>query len=113
MNHTIEIIKLFPQHLIPVFSLQVTNLRKERDATLSKVQAETSNDAGKVRVLQRDNAALHVRIKGLLAEIDELRAEKEKQALEGDSVQRSQAKQLGELQATIRSLEVGLYIQGN
>nr|KAG5711378.1 hypothetical protein BaRGS_006075 [Batillaria attramentaria] len=86
--------------------LEVTNLRKERDATLSKVQAESSNDAGKVRVLQRDNAALHVRVKGLIAEIDELRAEKEKQALEGDSVQRSQGKQIGELQATIRSLEV-------
>lgn len=86
--------------------LEVTNLRKERDATLAKVQAESSSDAGKVRILQRDNAALHVRIKGLLAEIDELRAEKEKQALESDSIHRSIGKQLSELQASIRSLEV-------
>ena len=85
----------------------MTNLRKERDATLSKVQTESSSDAGKVRVLQRDNAALHVRIKGLLAEIEELRSEKEKQALDAESIQRTQDKQIAELQATLRSLEVG------
>lgn len=86
--------------------MQLTNLRKERDATLSKVQAESSSDANKVRVLQRDNTALHMRLKGLLAEVDELRAEKEKVTLDSDSAQRTQAKQIGELQATIRSLEV-------
>lgn len=86
--------------------LEVTNLRKERDATLIKVQSESSNDAGKVRVLQRDNAALHVRIKGFTAEIEELRSEKEKLTLDADSVQRTQEKQIADLQATLRSLEV-------
>jgi phosphatidylserine decarboxylase len=70
------------------------------------VQAESSNDAGKVRVLQRDNAALHVRVKGLLSEIEELWSEKEKLSLDADSVQRTLEKQLSDLQATLRSLEV-------
>ncbi|XP_025106965.1 centrosomal protein of 83 kDa-like isoform X2 [Pomacea canaliculata] len=94
------------QELKMQHELELTNLRKERDATLSKVQAESSSDANKVRVLQRDNTALHMRLKGLLAEVDELRAEKEKVTLDSDSAQRTQAKQIGELQATIRSLEV-------
>ena len=74
---------------------------------MGKVQAESSSDVGKVRVLQRDNTALHVRIKGLLAEVEELRSEKEKQALDADSIQRTQEKQIADLQATLRSLEVG------
>ncbi|XP_076448192.1 uncharacterized protein LOC143284928 isoform X2 [Babylonia areolata] len=86
--------------------VEVSNLRKERDATLAKVQAESSSDAGKVRVLQRDNATLQVRVKGLLAEIEELRAEKDKQAMEADSLQRTQDKQVADLQASVRSLEV-------
>lgn len=73
---------------------------------MSKVQAESSSDSSKVRTLQRDNATLHVRLKGLLSEIEELRADKNKQAHESDSIQRSQAKQLGELQSTVRALEV-------
>ncbi|KAK7102441.1 hypothetical protein V1264_020657 [Littorina saxatilis] len=86
--------------------LEVTNLRRERDVVLSKVTAESSNDAGRVRVLQRDNATLHVRIKGLLAELEELRSEKEKQGLEADSIHRTHEKQINELQSTLRSLEV-------
>ncbi|KAL8594740.1 hypothetical protein ACOMHN_051686 [Nucella lapillus] len=86
--------------------LEVSNLRKERDATLTKVQAESSGDAGKVRVLQRDNATLQLRVKGLLAEVEELRSEKEKQGMEADHIHRSLDKQLADLQATVRSLEV-------
>ncbi|XP_060580457.1 centrosomal protein of 83 kDa-like isoform X1 [Ruditapes philippinarum] len=84
---------------------EVTNLRKERESTIIKIQSEGCQDSQRVRVLQRENAQLHLKIKGLMTEMDEVRANREKIGSESESLVRIQGKQITEHQATIKSLE--------
>lgn len=74
--------------------------------TISKIQTEGSQDLQRVRVLQRENAQLHLKIKGLMSELDEVRAQREKIGSESESLVRIQGKQVTELQASVKSLEV-------
>ena len=87
----------------------MTNLRKEREATIIKIQSEGTQDSQRVRVLQRENAQLHLKIKGLMTEMDEVRAQREKIGTESESLVRVQAKQIAEHQSSIKSLEVSFY----
>ena len=84
----------------------MANLRKERDATIYSIQAESHHDTENLRQLQRENLISDIRVKALLAEVDDLRSEKEKACLDADSVHRSLDKQISELQASVRCLEV-------
>ncbi|XP_050412779.1 centrosomal protein of 83 kDa [Patella vulgata] len=101
--------KLEHQRILAEIKLQceaeVTNLRKERDSTINRVQTECSQDSQKVRVLQRENAQLHLKLKGLLSELEEIRSEREKLGLDSDSVSRIQSKQLSENVGVIKALE--------
>jgi len=81
-------------------------LRKEREMTITKMQTEGCQDSHRVRVLQRENAQLHLKIKGLMTEMDEVRAQREKIGSESESLVRIQGKQITEHQASIKSLEV-------
>lgn len=74
--------------------------------TITKIQTEGSQDSHRARILQRENAQLHLKIKGLITEMDEVRAQKEKTGSESESLVRIQGKQITEHQATIKSLEV-------
>ena len=85
--------------------MQVTNLRKERETILSRSQND-GTDAQRVRTLQRENAQLHMKVKGLLSELEEIRAQREHLGLQSDSVSRLQSKQLAEHSATVKALEV-------
>ena len=85
---------------------QVTNLRREREMMISRQQGESSGDAQRVRVLQRENAQLHLKMKGLLTELEEIRSQREHLGLQSDNVSRLQAKQLAEHAANVKSLEV-------
>ena len=59
-----------------------------------------------MRTLQRENAQLHLKLKGVLSELEEIRAQKEHTGLQSDSVLRLQTKQIAEHQANVKSLEV-------
>ncbi|XP_071082118.1 centrosomal protein of 83 kDa-like [Haliotis cracherodii] len=101
--------KLESQRVVEELKMQhdaeVTNLRKERDTTINRITTENTADSQKVRVLQRENAQLHLKLKSLLSEMEEIRAQREKIGLESDSVTRIQSKQLSENTAVIKSLE--------
>lgn len=56
--------------------------------------------------LIREKVHLSQKLKGLEAEVAELRAEKENFGAQVENVQRIQVRQLAEMQATVRSLEV-------
>ena len=88
------------------YDAEVANLRKEREVTVQKIQAEGNQDSFRVRVLQRENARLHLKIKGLMTEMDEIRAQREKISSESESQVRVQSKQITESQSIIKSLEV-------
>ena len=85
----------------------MVNLRKDREAILSRSQADNT-DAQRMRTLQRENAQLHMKLKGVLSELEETRAQREHLGLQSDSVSRLQAKQILEHQANIKALEVSL-----
>lgn len=84
----------------------MTNLRREREASVTRQQQESSADAQHWRSVQRENVQLNLKVKGLLAELDELRSQREHSGLQADSVTRLQVKQMAEHSATIKALEV-------
>ena len=59
-----------------------------------------------MRTLHRDNAALNQKVKGLLTELEEIRAQREQAGLQSDHVTRLQSRQLTEHMANIKALEV-------
>lgn len=59
-----------------------------------------------MEVLLRERAQLHLRLKGLEAEVDELRAQKESSRQQAENLQRVQTRQLTESQAALTSVEV-------
>lgn len=70
--------------------------------------SEPLRDGKRVEVLLREKAQLHLRLKGLEAEVAELRAQKENSGQQAENVQRIQIRQLTECQAALKSLEVRL-----
>ena len=84
---------------------QVVNLRKDRETILTRSQGD-EGDAQKMRTLQRDNAQLHLKLKGVLSELEETRAQREHVGLQSENLSRLQAKQLAEHTATNKALEV-------
>ena len=88
------------------FTAQVANLRRERETIISRQQTDNTTDASRVRTLQRENAQLHLKLKGLLTELEEIRAQRENLGLQHDHVARLQTKQLVENAANVRALEV-------
>ncbi|XP_062569584.1 centrosomal protein of 83 kDa-like isoform X2 [Saccostrea cucullata] len=84
---------------------EVTNLRKERETTITKVREESSQDTERVRILQKENAQLLLKLKTLTLELEELHAQREKQGFETDNITRVQAKQITELSASVKGLE--------
>ena len=63
--------------------------------------------------LTREKVHLIQKITSLDAEVAELRAEKENSGAQVENVQRIQARQLAEMQATVRSLEVRFQLLPN
>ena len=77
---------------------------------VSRHQTDGSQDGQRVRMLQRENAQLHLKLKGLLSELEEIRAQREHLGMQSDSVTRLQSKQLAEHTANVKALEVMLLL---
>lgn len=86
--------------------MQVTNLRKERENILERQQKESTNDTQHLRAIQKENIQLNLKVKSLLSELEEIRAQREQAGLQADSVTRLQVKQLTELQSSLKAIEV-------
>ena len=74
---------------------------------LERLQGEGNADTQRLRAVQRENAQLQLKIKGLLSELNETRAQNEHLGVQNESVTRLQTKQLAESAANIKALEVG------
>ncbi|XP_077984111.1 centrosomal protein of 83 kDa-like [Glandiceps talaboti] len=97
-NRVIEEVKM-------QYETELENLRKERETIAARFSTENNQDAQRVRVLQRENAQLHLKTKGLLTELEEIRAQREQAGLQSDHISRMQTKQLTENAATIKTFE--------
>ncbi|XP_019633457.1 PREDICTED: centrosomal protein of 83 kDa-like [Branchiostoma belcheri] len=87
------------------YEAEIMDLRKDREAILARQQEEEDHDSQRVRTLQKENAQLHLKVKGLLTELEEIRAQRESSGMQSDHVSRLQAKQLAETTASLRAAE--------
>ncbi|KAG7256022.1 hypothetical protein CRUP_035817 [Coryphaenoides rupestris] len=79
---------------------------REKEALAAQYQSsDPGRDARRVEALLRDKAQLHLRLKGLQAEVTELRARSDDSGQQAESVQRSQLRQLADGQAALKALE--------
>ncbi|XP_014830705.1 PREDICTED: centrosomal protein of 83 kDa isoform X2 [Poecilia mexicana] len=85
---------------------EVARLEKEREELVAQYQdSEALCDGKRVEALLREKAQLRQRLKGLEAEVAELRAQRDTSGQQAESVQRIQIRQLTELQSAIKSQE--------
>uniref|UniRef100_A0A674ASA6 Centrosomal protein 83 n=1 Tax=Salmo trutta TaxID=8032 RepID=A0A674ASA6_SALTR len=88
------------------FDAEVSRLERDREELMAQYQGtDPSRDGKRVESLQREKAQLHLRLKGLEAEVAELRAQRDNSGQQVENVQRIQVRQFAETQAAAKSLE--------
>uniref|UniRef100_A0A8C9FDE4 Centrosomal protein 83 n=1 Tax=Pavo cristatus TaxID=9049 RepID=A0A8C9FDE4_PAVCR len=88
------------------YEAEIARLEKDKEELHNQlVSVDPTRDSKRVEVLSREKAQLYQKLKGLEAEVAELRAERDNCGVQAESVQRVQVRQLAELQSLLRSLE--------
>ncbi|KAM9026017.1 LOW QUALITY PROTEIN: centrosomal protein of 83 kDa-like [Ara ararauna] len=89
------------------YEAEVARLDKDKEELHNHLlSVDPTRDSERVEVLSREKAQLIQKIKGLEAEVEELRAERDNCIVQAESAQRVQVQQLAEMQAMARFLEV-------
>ncbi|ROI15512.1 Centrosomal protein of 83 kDa [Anabarilius grahami] len=84
----------------------VARLERDKEDLAAQLQSgDPARNGKRVEGLLREKAQLHQRLKGLEAEVTELRAERNNSGAQAENVQRIQIRQLTETQAAVKSLE--------
>lgn len=97
--------------LFPINNDQIARLEKDKEELHNQLlSVDPTRDSKRVEVLSREKAQLYQKLKGLEAEVAELRAERDNCGAQAESVQRIQVRQLAEMQSLTRSLEVRLLL---
>ncbi|XP_076862591.1 centrosomal protein of 83 kDa [Brachyhypopomus gauderio] len=88
------------------YSAELSRLEREKETLTAQLQGgDPARDGRRVEALLREKAQLHQRLRGLEAEVAELRAEKDNSGAQAENVQRIQIRQLAESQAVVKALE--------
>ncbi|XP_009672845.1 centrosomal protein of 83 kDa isoform X1 [Struthio camelus] len=88
------------------YEAEITRLDKDKEELHNQLLSiDPTRDSKRVEVLSREKAQLHQKLKGLEAEVAELRAERENCGVQAENIQRVQVRQLAEMQTLARSLE--------
>ncbi|KAG8513995.1 Centrosomal protein of 83 kDa [Galemys pyrenaicus] len=88
------------------YESEIARLEKDKEELHNQLLSiDPTRDSKRMEQLVREKALLCQKLKGLEAEVAELRAEKENSSAQVENVQRIQVRQLAEMQATARSLE--------
>ncbi|XP_028256680.1 centrosomal protein of 83 kDa isoform X2 [Parambassis ranga] len=89
------------------YEAEISRLEKDKEDLVAQYQgSDVLRDRSRVEALLREKAQLHLRLKGLEAEVAELRAQIENSGQQAENVQRIQIRQLAESQAAMKELEV-------
>uniref|UniRef100_A0A8C2B3R8 Centrosomal protein 83 n=1 Tax=Cyprinus carpio TaxID=7962 RepID=A0A8C2B3R8_CYPCA len=84
----------------------VARLERDKEDLATQLQSgDPARDGKRVEALLREKTQLHQRLKGLEAEVTELRAERNNSGAQAENVQRIQIRQLAESQAAVKALE--------
>ncbi|KAJ6656375.1 hypothetical protein lerEdw1_003878 [Lerista edwardsae] len=88
------------------YESEIARLDKDKEELHNQLlNIDPTRGNKRVDVLLREKAQLAQKLKGLEAEVAELRAQRENSGMQAENVQRIQVRQLAEMQATARSLE--------
>ncbi|KAM9388157.1 LOW QUALITY PROTEIN: centrosomal protein of 83 kDa [Phaethornis superciliosus] len=88
------------------YEAEIARLAKDKEAFHNQLlSVDPTKDSKRVEALAREKAQLCQKLKGLEAEVAELRAERDNCSAQAENIQRAQARQLSEMQAITRSLE--------
>ncbi|KAL7867534.1 hypothetical protein SRHO_G00089180 [Serrasalmus rhombeus] len=88
------------------YSADLARLERDKEELSAQLQStDPARDGKRVEALLREKAQLHQRIRGLEAEVAELRAERDSSGAQAENVQRIQIRQLAESQAAVKALE--------
>nr|XP_035113192.1 centrosomal protein of 83 kDa isoform X1 [Callithrix jacchus]XP_035113193.1 centrosomal protein of 83 kDa isoform X1 [Callithrix jacchus]XP_035113195.1 centrosomal protein of 83 kDa isoform X1 [Callithrix jacchus]XP_035113196.1 centrosomal protein of 83 kDa isoform X1 [Callithrix jacchus]XP_035113197.1 centrosomal protein of 83 kDa isoform X1 [Callithrix jacchus] len=88
------------------YQSEIARLEEDKEELRNQLlNGDLTRDSKRVEQLTREKVYLHQKLKGLEAEVAELRAEKENSGAQVENVQRIQVRQLAEMQTTVRSLE--------
>ncbi|XP_010123407.1 PREDICTED: centrosomal protein of 83 kDa [Chlamydotis macqueenii] len=88
------------------YEAEIARLDKDKEELHNQLlTVDPMRDSKRVEALSREKAQLYQKIKGLEAEVAELRAERDNCGAQAENVQRVQVRQLAEMQAMTRSLE--------
>uniref|UniRef100_A0A803T1H1 Centrosomal protein 83 n=1 Tax=Anolis carolinensis TaxID=28377 RepID=A0A803T1H1_ANOCA len=88
------------------YESEITRLDKDKEELHNQLlSVDPTRDNKRVETLLREKTHLLQKVKGLEAEVAEIRAQREDSSVQADNVQRLQLRQLAEMQGTIRSLE--------
>lgn len=85
---------------------EISSYVAERKALLARQERDVPSDLQRIRELQRENTELQEKVKGVLNEIEELRAQKQHASAQIEQSFQAQAQQFAELQALNKTLEV-------
>ncbi|KAH0616750.1 hypothetical protein JD844_028120 [Phrynosoma platyrhinos] len=88
------------------YESEIARLDKDKEELRNQLlSVDPTRDNKRVEALLREKTQLLQKLKGFEAEVAEIRAQRENSGVQADNVQRLQARQLAEMQGTIRSLE--------
>ncbi|NXF47417.1 CEP83 protein, partial [Oceanites oceanicus] len=88
------------------YDAEIARLDKDKEELHNQLlSVDPTRDSKRVEALSREKAQLYQKLKGLEAEVAELRAERDNCGVQAENVQRVQVRQLAEMQAMTRSLE--------
>ncbi|XP_009585261.1 PREDICTED: centrosomal protein of 83 kDa [Fulmarus glacialis] len=88
------------------YDAEIARLDKDKEELHNQLlSVDPTRDNKRVEALSREKAQLYQKLKGLEAEVAELRAERDNCGVQAENVQRVQVRQLAEMQAMTRSLE--------
>ncbi|XP_034790133.1 centrosomal protein of 83 kDa isoform X2 [Pan paniscus] len=89
------------------YESEIARLEEDKEELRNQLlNVDLTKDSKRVEQLAREKVYLCQKLKGLEAEVAELKAEKENSEAQVENAQRIQVRQLAEMQATVRSLEV-------
>ncbi|KAM3836185.1 LOW QUALITY PROTEIN: centrosomal protein of 83 kDa-like [Diretmus argenteus] len=88
------------------YEAEISRVERDKEDLVAQYQgSDPTRDGKRVEALLRDKAQLHLRLKGLEAEVAELRSQRDSSGQQADSVQRIQVRQIAESQAALKTLE--------
>uniref|UniRef100_A0A8C8BKV0 Centrosomal protein 83 n=1 Tax=Otus sunia TaxID=257818 RepID=A0A8C8BKV0_9STRI len=88
------------------YEAEIARLDKDKEELHNQLlSVDPTRDSKRVEALSREKAQLYQKLKGLEAEVAELRAERDNCGVQAENAQRVQVRQLAEMQAMARSLE--------